>query len=131
MSVPKFTTFDGSTYTATCTKGHKFPWPRYADEPNQEVEYTRDGYAVVRKNGDAKFETTIRIYGEAETVAETIAALFSAAYVDFRYNKFRYYPDKDTASWYEMRLLKKPEIQAIESTSSDRRYDIVLTAREE
>ena len=84
MSVPKLTTSDGTTYTVTFTKGHEFPWPNYYNVDtmgNQDLERTRDGFPVVRKNGDAVTDIYIHIDEETESVGQGVFILFSSLYV--------------------------------------------------
>ena len=106
MSIPKLTTSDGSTYSVTFTRGHQFPWAYYADVANQQSEYTRDGYGIVRINGDEKEVARIHIKYETETIATQVNALFGSSYVNFMVNTFRYYPNKDSGSYKNMRLIK-------------------------
>ncbi|MBW1726894.1 MAG: hypothetical protein JRJ62_04800 [Deltaproteobacteria bacterium] len=132
MSIPKLTTSDGSTYSVTFTRGHQFPWGYYSDKGNQEIEYTRDGYGIVRKNGDEKKIAKIHIKNETESVATQVNTLFSASYVDFMMNTFRYYPNKDSGNYYTMRLTKPVIInQALDTPVSSRLYEFIIEAKEE
>ena len=131
LSSPKLTTSDGSTYTVTCTRGHAYPWDYFQYKPNQDIEYTRDGLGMVRKNGDAKRATVITIHAETYTIAAQIYTLFTSTYVDYMMNTFRFYPNKDSGTYYNMRLTGAYEMRLIESIPNNERFDITIPCREE
>ena len=131
MAIPKLTDSSGSN-AVTFTRGEAFPFQEDPYVGNQIIEYTRDGYGIVRTNGSAKRHFKIVVRGENSTTALGLEVLFGT-YVDWMANTFRYYPDKDLSPYRTVRLTK-PTIKSEwdgRSPSTDKLFDIQIDCREE
>jgi len=130
MAIPKLTDAAGGN-TVTFTRGESFPLNDYPYLANQDVEYTRDKYAIVRENGSPQRYFNIVVNNETATVSGSVKDFFRTT-IEYMKNTFRYYPDKDVASYRTVRLTK-PSIQndLISSPSDDKRYNIEIQCKEE
>jgi len=130
MAIPKLTDASGGN-AVTFTRGESFPLNDYPYQANQDVEYTRDRYAIVRENGDPQRYFNIVVNNETATISGDVKDFFRTT-IEYMNNTFRYYPDKDVASYRTVRLTK-PSIQndLIMSPSSDKRYYIAIECKEE
>ena len=130
MAVPKLSDSAGAN-AVTFTRGETFAFDIDPWEANQDTEYTRDKYAIVRKNGSAKRRFVISVENETATVSTGVNLLFGS-YVDWQMNTFRYYPDATAGTYRTVRLTKKSIVNRREkSPISSKRYTIVIECMEE
>lgn len=131
MAIPKLTDSSGAN-AVTFTKGEAFPFQEDPYVGNQVSHMTRDGYARVRKNGDAKRLFQIVVNGENSTVAAGLELLFGS-YVDWMVNTFRYYPDATSGTYRTVRLTKPSIVNEWDgkSPSTDKMFHIVIECKEE